>query len=359
MSKEFYFKIDNEINQEFRLQWAELEKNNYINLFQSIEWIEYWNKIFIETINTNYKPFYVSVYHNEVLALILPLCIEINKFNIKILKFIGDPYNDICFPVIKKNYKFDFKNFNLSFEGFLKKNNNKFDLIYLKNLLNHNNFCENPLLQNNRIFISDINYYIQLKDWQTYLNEIGFGKNNEVNKKIKILKKKGELKYEFDNNSKKEEILNFIIHHKNKQFNKKKKKNIFYFQKNKKYIENLKEFETAKFSHLSLNNEIISAHVGYLHNRNFYHIMPTHNIDYNKFSPGTILLSSMIKSCCDEKEIKKFDFTIGSEIYKKKWSNNKSILYSYLYYTSFKGFVYNLFLKLKIKFIKKYLIRLK
>ena len=85
--------------------------------------------------------------------------------------------------------------------------------------------------------------------------------------------------------------------------------------------------------------------------------MPTHDIEYNKFSPGTILLSSMIKSCCDEKQIKNFDFTIGSEIYKMKWSNDRNNLYSYLYYTNFKGFFYNLFLKLKLKFIKKYLIR--
>lgn len=359
MSEKFYFKIDNEINQEFRLQWAELEKNSYFNLFQSIEWIEYWNKIFIETKNCHYNPFYVSVYHNETLVLVLPLCIEKNIFNIKILKFIGDPYNDICFPIIKKNYNFDFNNFNLCFEEFLKKNKNKFDLIYLKNLLNYNNFSKNPLLQNKRIFKSDINYWIHLKDWQIYLNEIGVGKNNETNKKIKNLKKKGELRFEFDNKSKKTDILNFIIHHKNKQFIKKKKRNIFYYEKNRKFIENLKEFKPAIFSYLSLNDEIISAHVGYLHNYNFYHIMPTHNIDYKKFSPGTILLSNMIKSCCEEKGIKNFDFTIGSENYKKKWSNNQSYLYSYLYYNSFKGFVCNLLFKFKIKFIQKYLLNRK
>ena len=190
MSKEFYFKIDNEINQEFRLKWAELERNSNLNIFQSIEWIEYWNKIFIESKNDHYKSFYVSVYHNEVLFLVLPLCIETKKFNIKILKFIGDPYNDICLPVIKKNYKFDFKNFNVSFEEFLKKNRNKFDLIYLKNLLNNNNFSKNPFLQNKRIFRSDINYRIDIKDLQIYSNEIGVGNNNETNKKIKNLKKK-------------------------------------------------------------------------------------------------------------------------------------------------------------------------
>ena len=43
----FYFKIDSYINQELRLKWVELEKNSYLNFFQSIEWIEYWNKIFI------------------------------------------------------------------------------------------------------------------------------------------------------------------------------------------------------------------------------------------------------------------------------------------------------------------------
>ena len=62
----------------------------------------------------------------------------------------------------------------------------------------------------------------------------------------------------------------------------------------------------------------------------------------------------MIKSCCEEKGIKNFDFTIGSEKY-KKWSNNQSYLYSYLYYNSFKGFVCNLLFKFKIKFIQKYL----
>ena len=68
-----------------------------------------------------------------------------------------------------------------------------------------------------KTFKSNINYWALLSDWELYSNKIGIGNNNETNKKIKNLKKKGELKFHFESKSKKADILSFIIQHKYKK----------------------------------------------------------------------------------------------------------------------------------------------
>ena len=57
---------------------------------------------------------------------------------------------------------------------------------------------------------------------------------------------------------------------------------------------------------------------------------------YNKFSPGKVVISFLIKYAISEK-LKEFDFGLGDEKYKSYWSNRKNKLYRHLDYKTFKG----------------------
>ena len=107
-----------------------------------------------------------------------------------------------------------------------------------------------------------------------------------------------------------------------------------------------------------MDNKIISAHVGYIYKNTFYHIMPTHDIKYSKFSPGNVLLKKMIEIYLDYKDINFFNFTIGNEVYKKKWSNKNNYLYSLIIFNNFKGFIFSIFYRLKSKLNNKYILNL-
>ena len=56
----------------------------------------------------------------------------------------------------------------------------------------------------------------------------------------------------------------------------------------------------------------------------------------NYISSGNILLESLVKFAQSSK-IDKFDFTIGNEKYKQKWSNETSELYDVISSNSFYG----------------------
>ena len=102
---------------------------------------------------------------------------------------------------------------------------------------------------------------------------------------------------------------------------------------------------------LTLNNELIAIHWGIIYKNRFYYLllsMKEENL--GKYSPGRLLISSMIQWSIENK-IRVFDFTLGGEEYKKNWSNNKSGLFNHLKLNNIKGLA--LYWILKVKLIVK------
>jgi CelD/BcsL family acetyltransferase involved in cellulose biosynthesis len=108
-----------------------------------------------------------------------------------------------------------------------------------------------------------------------------------------------------------------------------------------------------KNSHLSvlkLNDEIIACHWGLVNEKNFYYLMPSFNIKFANYSPGKILIYNLLIWSI-ENDFKIFDFTIGSEDYKKEWSDNEMILHQYIQHKSLLGFYAKIYFKL-IDYVK-------
>jgi len=150
-----------------------------------------------------------------------------------------------------------------------------------------------------------------------------------------------------------------IIQHKSKQYIKTKAWNLFKNRFNKDFfiLSSLTMEEKAYITYMELNNEIIAAHSGFIYNNICYYLFPVYNDAFNKYSPGKILLKKIID---DSKSnlLKYFDLTIGSENYKKDYSNIK--FYSSVFLKSFnlKGYFFIFLLNFK-DVVKKFLKGLK
>ena len=115
--------------------------------------------------------------------------------------------------------------------------------------------------------------------------------------------------------------------------------------------------ENSFISYMQINNEIIAAHSGYIYENKFYYLFPVYNIDYRKYSPGKILLKKII----DDSKLNSFeyfDLTIGSEDYKKNYSNHNFNSAIFMKALNFKGNFYISLLKSK-EILKKLLKALK
>ena len=108
--------------------------------------------------------------------------------------------------------------------------------------------------------------------------------------------------------------------------------------------------QNIHLSALLVEDKIIAVHMGYLYKKNFFYILPAYDYNYKKLSVGNILLLELFENF--KKNLNIFDFTIGEEIYKAKWTNNKNQAYDFIFYTDLKGFIFYIFMLSK-KIIKK------
>jgi CelD/BcsL family acetyltransferase involved in cellulose biosynthesis len=84
-------------------------------------------------------------------------------------------------------------------------------------------------------------------------------------------------------------------------------------------VENLPS-DWLDFSEVIFNGETIAYHFGFLYNQKYVWYKPAFNVQYAKRSPGEVLLRFLIENAL-EKRVKEFDFTIGDEPFKQRFSN--------------------------------------
>ena len=281
-------------------------------------------------------------YKNDELVSILPL--NIKKSFLKILNWNGFPFSDYNQPILKTNYH-------------LKLNDFKFIISQLREIIKFDNIhfinSINPHYLDDTIKINNISYQLMFTRNEQQHNIIQKLKN-----KIKYEYRKLKVNYNLEINlnptkHEKKNILNFFITQKTKQLNRTNAWNYLNIDRYKNYINNLLDYNSKNitFSCLKIENKIISAHIGYVYNNVFYYIFPVYDSDYKKYSPGNILLCKLLENCQTE-NFKSFDFTIGSEAYKRKLNNKSCEIIEYITSETILGYTYYFLIKLKI-FLKK------
>lgn len=340
MKNENIIRIKEEFDLDLQEIWEKFEKNSNASFFQTFKWQKYW----FEKCDNNQKNIIALLYKKEELVSIFPLNIKRQNF-VNILNWNGFPFSDYNQPLIKKNQILSHQDFKFIVSQISSKY--KFHNIHLINCIN----CD--YLNDKKIVSNKLSKLIFFKD-NTDISII-----DNLEKKIKYeqnrLKKKFNFEIYIDTHLEKNKILDFFINEKHKQLKRTGAWNYLDLKAFKKYIHDLAEFDPKNlcFSCLKIDNKIISSHIGYKFNNNYYYIFPVYDLNYKKYSPGNILLFKLIQNYRFNK-FYAFDFTIGDEIYKKKLNNSIAHLYEHIDYTRFLGIFY--YFKIKLKILIKLLL---
>ena len=350
----YEIKVFSELNSELRECWRILEKESYNYCFQSFEWFENWINNY-RSDNVDYSLRIVIVSLQSKVLCILPFEIE-KKSSLKILKWAGGEQADYCSPILSKDFNLDKKSFKYLWQKIINSIPG-IDIIYLKNQPRNIEEVENPFVLFLKNYRDSSTYNILLPEtWEEYTDKI-IKKNflSQNYRKEKQLKKVGNLEFKIatTDHDKIKFMEELIIQKNARLFSQgikdsfKPKDLNFYKEFENKNLKNLK----THISSLVLNNELIAVHWGVVYNNRFYYLvlsMKEGNLD--RYSPGRLLISSLIRWAIKEK-IKIFDFTLGDEDYKKSWSNNTGSLFNHIQVNTLNGFL--LFLLIKIKLILK------
>ena len=289
--------------------------------------------------------------------MILPLNVK-NFYSIKILNWSGFPFSDYNAPLVAKNKIFKEDDFKLIWKLILNKIK-KIDCIFFDNQPEYIISQKNPFFSYLTSKINNEYYGIELSKFEINKNEL-----NNIKYQISRLGDLGNLKFKKAQSiSEKNKILDFIIYNKTKQYENTNAWNLF---KNEIYREffiysNLMLDEKAYITYLEIDEKIIAAHSGYIYKKICYYLFPVYNNSYSKYSPGKVLLKSIIDES-NQNMLQYFDLTIGSETYKKKYSNKKFYSSFFLKSLTLKGILYIILLKIKFSFknilknLKKWLI---
>jgi CelD/BcsL family acetyltransferase involved in cellulose biosynthesis len=308
-------KFDNELME----KWEELEKDSVITFFQTYYCNNSWFKN-IEHKNNFKLQIVICEYHSKLFA-IFPFILK-KKFNLTTLEWAGQNLFDYNGPIFRKNFDLDKENFIKLWNDILA-SINKFDLIFLKNQIDDQDYIYNPIIK-----------YIKCK----YQNKsFGIKKNNFPNQltdnknynRIKNIKKLGSVEFKVaENTTDKLAIIDQTIN--NKIFDNKisiqndlKITRMFYMK--------LIEKKNLHCSAVYLNQRIIASHFGIIDNDRFVYLVPSYLKDkkIKKYSPGKILLNNLINFFFNS-NLKYFDFAAGDEIYKIKFSNHENRIFYYI-----------------------------
>jgi CelD/BcsL family acetyltransferase involved in cellulose biosynthesis len=93
----------------------------------------------------------------------------------------------------------------------------------------------------------------------------------------------------------------------------------------------------AHLSFLAIGNHIVAAHWGVEFKGRFYYILPAFDeTNFKEVSPGSVLCRRLLQWAC-ERELDVFDFTIGDEPYKIRWTDRTLPLAEFFQPNSFRG----------------------
>lgn len=328
---------------ELKIKWDKLEKDFGWSPFQNYAWLSTWfNEI---GRFSNFYPKIVLVEKDKHVVAILPLAIRTN-FNIKILEWMGGIYADYKGPIINSQ-NFDFVlNFHDNWEDIIKILGG-IDLLYFERQPKFLNEVLNPFYTYFPPKYDIKSYKMQLgSPWDEFVNiKIKKKQQADSNRQIRRLEDFGVLKYVVsDDKDFSGEIVKKMIEFKRIRYKETNSFDYLKSEKNRNFFKSLTFVDDQNifihFSALTLNDKIISTHVGVVWSNCFYYLMPSNeNNLYGSFSTGRLLLEKIIKNSVED-GILYFDFTVGAEEYKKKWCESETQLFYTIKGYSFFGFFY-------------------
>lgn len=330
-----------EFNKELMSYWTYFESECHSFPFQSFEWQRYWYEKVGEPKYNFSLCIIVCRVDNRVRA-IFPFGIR-TSFCARVLEFLGSGEADYSAPLIATNMSsIEFRDI----WSVLIKYIPPHDIVHFRNLTKFIHIGENFLLNN--ISVKEIGkaYSVILPNtFEDYSKKLSKSMLKDNRRMTRRIKEKGDLKfvilekeYEFN------EVLNTMVSQKEARYTNSGARNIFLDNSVRNFYKQIyllsKRGLDIHLSALMIDHEILATHLGIHYKNQFYYLMPTFNHDekWEKFSLGRLHLERLFH-WATENDVKKFDFTIGAESYKKTWCNEEMLIFRHLKLISLRGLI--------------------
>lgn len=342
-----------ELTEELEKIWENSNNSNYF--FQSLAYIKTYLGLKKNDKNIN-RIFLLVICNNEPIY-ILPLEVY-SIFSFKVVRWIGNDYFDFCGPIIVKNTKIEINKENfMEIINKAKEELGIFDFIFFNNQPEFIDDIVNPFVKflDNKFYSS--NFFILLeKNIEIYYKKLKETHNNfkRFNRYKKKLLNNYNVNFQNVSFNDKEISISKIIKAKINNLNKEKKKhNLDFFAEKINNEISLNYKKNFLISYFKINDELAHACISYIYKNNFYYYITTDiNNNFRNYPIGKIFISYLIE-WCQKNNIKKFDFCLGEEEYKKFFSNSNQNVSKYFYSNNLKGAIIVSIIKLFLIF--KYL----
>jgi len=322
------------------LDWREFEETGTCDVFQRYDWLSRWFKYIGK--DEGFSPVLITVRNciDEPLFM-FPLAIQ-TLYGLRMLTWLGGKLTDYQAPLIgRAGEKISSDEFG-SLWTEIKKKIDQFDLIYFVNQPENIGNVKNPFVlystrANAECFRANID-----KSLPYFANSLSKKIQSDTRRQIGRLSLLGELKFVVaETTEERKDLTRKMIVQKQNKYLKTGVKNIFRSEKYKAFYEDMStSFSQQEIVHISalyVGDVVTATHWGMIWRDRFYYLMPGHESgQWDKYSTGRILLKKLMQ-CLENREIKVFDFTIGSEKYKSQWANQKEYVYEQLEASSWRG----------------------
>lgn len=334
--------IFSEFSEKLKSLWVYFDNKSNSLPFHSFEWQKYWNERVGQPKYRISICVVVCTIDNQIRA-IFPFGIR-TVFCARILEFLGAEEADYSAPLLACNMN---SNEFTDIWTEVLKSVPPHDIIHFRNLSKLILQSENFLLK--RISAKEIgkSYSATLPaTFEAYTQSLSRGMIKDNRRMERRLREKGNLKFVIlKNENEFNEVLKTMIFQKEARYAISGARNIFFNQSVKNFYSEIHILFNRGFKvHLSaliLDDEVLATHLGIHYKDQLYYLMPTfnHDVKWKKFSLGRIHLEKLLQWSI-ENGVKKFDFTIGGESYKKIWCDDEMSIFRYFKLKSIRGILY-------------------
>ena len=324
-----------------RDDWKKLQSQGGPYLFQTIEWVEHW----LHTAGAlqRIKPFLLSIRQkkNYEPVLILPLGIR-TIAGIRILTFLGGFHAD--YSGIVKNPNLNLSNIDLWEVIIDEAKKNHVDGVWIRNIPSEVGGRPNPLNTQGCTLLDKAPSINLTGSWEDFYNtRIKTKVRADSRRQRKRLSELGSLSFRVAKSNDEAMILTKImVAQKQFRYDEMGIKNQFKDQANIDFYVKCGSDRKGPSPHISalfLNDRVLSVHWGEVFNGRFYYLMPSHDPEWDKYSPGRLLLEHLIEWSFTN-NLNVFDFTVGGEAYKYDWATHEMPLYEYKHALTEKGMIF-------------------
>ena len=331
--------------------WKALEPSSQHHVFQSHEWLRFWQKT-IGARTLGITPWIAVVLDaDDHPRMIFPLGIR-KQFGARVLEFLGSGQADYQGPLIHNDWISDIPKiqsaWNLVCKAFP-----RHDARHFVKLPAQWGANDNPMLNILKARFQDNSYFAKLPEsTNEFQSRLRPKLRADTNRQRRRLSEIGVVKFEvLDNSDRQLVALDVMIEQKRQRYRSTGVPDIFSDMATQQFYRELPQLLAGEgkihFSVLKIGDEILSTHWGAIYRDRFYFLIPTYESGkWRAFSPGRILLENLVEWCI-QNGLKIFDFTIGGEEYKKDWCDSEMPLFEHLHAVTPLGLPYLGYLRLR------------